>query len=218
MPSSNVFRKLTKFLLMLKNYVNLIPLIPISLNSRKIYRMLAISSRKISISSKPLAQFLMPTLVSLRFNLFRESVTSTKEEVEGFYDFWYNFDSWRSFEWYDKEVNEGSDKYVHAPRCSDTPIFPVAAAMINDTLRRKINQSVLGEKRKISLNYAAWLTWALGTYDSWLLCHFYLTFIGSIHGSSASSRRKRKPARRTYQWTCKENEGSRRRGEEESGA
>lgn len=39
-------------------------------------------------------------------------VNSTKEEVEGFYDFWYNFDSWRSFEWYDKEVNEGSDKYV----------------------------------------------------------------------------------------------------------
>jgi DnaJ homolog subfamily C member 2 len=35
---------------------------------------------------------------------------STKEEVEGFYDFWYNFDSWRSFEWLDKEVNEGSDK------------------------------------------------------------------------------------------------------------
>jgi DnaJ family protein C protein 2 len=35
---------------------------------------------------------------------------STKDEVEGFYDFWYNFDSWRTFEWYDKEVNEGSDK------------------------------------------------------------------------------------------------------------
>lgn len=34
---------------------------------------------------------------------------SSKKEVEGFYDFWYNFDSWRSFEWYDKEVNEGSD-------------------------------------------------------------------------------------------------------------
>lgn len=34
----------------------------------------------------------------------------TKEAVEGFYDFWYNFDSWRSFEYLDKEVNEGSDK------------------------------------------------------------------------------------------------------------
>ncbi|KAF9525313.1 DnaJ domain-containing protein [Crepidotus variabilis] len=36
-------------------------------------------------------------------------IDATKEEVESFYDFWYNFDSWRSFEWYDKEVNEGSD-------------------------------------------------------------------------------------------------------------
>ena len=34
---------------------------------------------------------------------------ASKKEVEGFYDFWYNFDSWRSFEWHDKEVNEGSD-------------------------------------------------------------------------------------------------------------
>lgn len=34
---------------------------------------------------------------------------ASKAEVEGFYDFWYNFDSWRSFEWHDKEVNEGSE-------------------------------------------------------------------------------------------------------------
>lgn len=33
----------------------------------------------------------------------------SKDAVEGFYDFWYNFDSWRSFEYLDKEVNEGSD-------------------------------------------------------------------------------------------------------------
>ncbi|KAI0672542.1 DnaJ-domain-containing protein [Trametes maxima] len=33
----------------------------------------------------------------------------SKDTVEGFYDFWYNFDSWRSFEYLDKEVNEGSD-------------------------------------------------------------------------------------------------------------
>ncbi|KAF9078672.1 DnaJ domain-containing protein [Rhodocollybia butyracea] len=36
-------------------------------------------------------------------------VDASKEHVGGFYDFWYNFDSWRSFEWLDKEVNEGSD-------------------------------------------------------------------------------------------------------------
>jgi len=33
-----------------------------------------------------------------------------KEDVEKFYDFWYNFDSWRTFEMWDKEVNEGSDR------------------------------------------------------------------------------------------------------------
>jgi DnaJ family protein C protein 2 len=37
---------------------------------------------------------------------------ASKKEVEGFYDAWYNFDSWRSFEWHDKEANEGSDSYV----------------------------------------------------------------------------------------------------------
>lgn len=37
---------------------------------------------------------------------------ATKDHVEGFYDFWYNFDSWRSFEYLDKEINEGSDKCV----------------------------------------------------------------------------------------------------------
>lgn len=34
---------------------------------------------------------------------------SSKEEVDEFYNFFYNFDSWRSFEYLDKEVNEGSD-------------------------------------------------------------------------------------------------------------
>lgn len=36
-------------------------------------------------------------------------IDAPKDVVEGFYDFWYNFDSWRSFEWHDKEANEGSD-------------------------------------------------------------------------------------------------------------
>lgn len=39
-------------------------------------------------------------------------IDDPKAAVEGFYDFWYNFDSWRSFEYLDKEVNEGSDRYV----------------------------------------------------------------------------------------------------------
>ncbi|GAA5935358.1 hypothetical protein JCM3775_006252 [Rhodotorula graminis] len=34
---------------------------------------------------------------------------STKQEVESFYDFFYNIDSWRSFEYADKDVAEGAD-------------------------------------------------------------------------------------------------------------
>lgn len=36
-------------------------------------------------------------------------INTPKNDVNGFYDFWYNFDSWRSFEYQDKEINEGSD-------------------------------------------------------------------------------------------------------------
>ncbi|MBW0537256.1 hypothetical protein O181_076971 [Austropuccinia psidii MF-1] len=36
-------------------------------------------------------------------------INSTHEQVENFYDFWLKFDSWRSFEWKDKDANEGSD-------------------------------------------------------------------------------------------------------------
>ncbi|KNZ55752.1 hypothetical protein VP01_2593g2 [Puccinia sorghi] len=36
-------------------------------------------------------------------------INSTRDEVEDFYDFWLKFDSWRSFEWKDKDANEGSD-------------------------------------------------------------------------------------------------------------
>lgn len=38
---------------------------------------------------------------------------STKEDVESFYNFWFNFDSWRSFEYQDEDVpddNEGRDQ------------------------------------------------------------------------------------------------------------
>ena len=44
---------------------------------------------------------------------------STKEEVEHFYNFWYNFDSWRSFEYLDEDVpddNENRDQKRHVER------------------------------------------------------------------------------------------------------
>ncbi|CAG8455189.1 25047_t:CDS:10 [Dentiscutata erythropus] len=36
-------------------------------------------------------------------------INTTKSEVEAFYDFWYNFDSWRSFEYLDKEDTDNTD-------------------------------------------------------------------------------------------------------------
>jgi DnaJ family protein C protein 2 len=45
--------------------------------------------------------------------------TSTKAQVEHFYDFWYNFDSWRSFEYQDEDVpddNENRDQKRHVER------------------------------------------------------------------------------------------------------
>jgi len=44
---------------------------------------------------------------------------STKEEVEEFYDFWYNFDSWRTFEYLDEDVpddNENRDQKRYIER------------------------------------------------------------------------------------------------------
>ena len=45
--------------------------------------------------------------------------SSTKDHVERFYDFWYNFDSWRSFEYQDEDVpddNENRDQKRHVER------------------------------------------------------------------------------------------------------
>lgn len=44
---------------------------------------------------------------------------SNKEEVEDFYNFWYNFDSWRTFEYLDEDVpddNENRDQKRHVER------------------------------------------------------------------------------------------------------
>ena len=44
---------------------------------------------------------------------------STREEVEEFYNFWYNFDSWRTFEYLDEDVpddNENRDQKRHVER------------------------------------------------------------------------------------------------------
>lgn len=74
-----------------------------------------------------------------------------KEKVEHFYDFWYNFDSWRSFEYLDKEVNEGSDKYV---LCLDSDVSVrvadawIIAVTTNGTPKRRTSLSGHGARRK----------------------------------------------------------------------
>ena len=80
----------------------------------------------------------------------------SKEKVEAFYHFWYNFDSWRSFEYLDKEVNEGSDKYV----CrfffllNVGPLTTHKAATTSDTLKRRTRLSVRVARRRTQLAYA----------------------------------------------------------------
>lgn len=78
------------------------------------------------------------------------SYEDSKETVEAFYDFWYNFDSWRSFEYLDKEVNEGSDRYAAIDslnRCSMLNLCP--AVTISVTPRRRTSRSALAARRRI---------------------------------------------------------------------
>ena len=73
-----------------------------------------------------------------------------KEEVEGFYDFWYNFDSWRSFEYLDKEINEGSDKYgpIYYFQAPQKLTVDPPAETISDIQKRRINQNELVGRRR----------------------------------------------------------------------
>jgi hypothetical protein len=76
-------------------------------------------------------------------------IDAPKQDVEGFYDFWYNFDSWRSFEYLDKEINEGSDKYGSI-RCFRAPqrltVNP-SVETTSGTQRRRISRSELAGRR-----------------------------------------------------------------------
>ena len=109
-------------------------------------------------------------------------VDATKEEVQGFYDFWYKFDSWRSFEYLDKEVNEGSDRFV---RVSSTPKLPQGtngflsiAAMTSATQRRRTNPNEHDARRKI----------IHGSELSSILR------LGSIHASRELNKKKKRSA------------------------
>jgi DnaJ family protein C protein 2 len=73
-----------------------------------------------------------------------------KEKVEAFYDFWYNFDSWRSFEYLDKEVNEGSDKCVSIPILFKKSLSfkPIARSRDDKRYTEKKNKSERARRKK----------------------------------------------------------------------
>ena len=78
------------------------------------------------------------------------SYDSPREEVEGFYHFWYNFDSWRSFEYLDKEINEGSDKYGSTSyfRASQRLTIDPSAETISGIRKRRTKQRELAGRRR----------------------------------------------------------------------
>jgi len=79
-----------------------------------------------------------------------------KAHVEAFYDFWYNFDSWRSFEWMDKEVNEGSDRCVaFSLSCDAYLLYRFAVVTTSGTRRKRTSRSVRAESVRISRVCAA---------------------------------------------------------------
>jgi len=84
---------------------------------------------------------------------------TSKQEVESFYDFWYNLDSWRSFEYEDKDAPEGADSYVHFSLPNHSSVFPrtdrrnlVASVVVmrNVTKRRRTKPNEPNAKRTIS--------------------------------------------------------------------
>ncbi|KAK5626645.1 hypothetical protein RRF57_002360 [Xylaria bambusicola] len=74
---------------------------------------------------------------------------STKEEVDNFYNFWYNFDSWRSFEYLDEDVpddNENRDQKRHMER-KNTNARKKKKAEDNTRLRKMLDECSAGDER-----------------------------------------------------------------------
>lgn len=74
---------------------------------------------------------------------------STKEHVEDFYNFWYNFDSWRSFEYLDEDVpddNENRDQKRHVER-KNANARKKKKAEDNARLRKLLDEASAGDER-----------------------------------------------------------------------
>lgn len=74
---------------------------------------------------------------------------SAKEAVEEFYNFWYNFDSWRSFEYLDEDVpddNENRDQKRHMER-KNANARKKKKAEDNARLRKLVDDCMAGDER-----------------------------------------------------------------------
>jgi DnaJ family protein C protein 2 len=74
---------------------------------------------------------------------------STKEDVENFYNFWYNFDSWRTFEYLDEDVpddNENRDQKRHMER-KNANARKKKKAEDNARLRKLLDDCSAGDER-----------------------------------------------------------------------
>ena len=77
------------------------------------------------------------------------NVDATQEHVEEFYNFWYNFDSWRSFEYLDEDVpddNENRDQKRHMER-KNTNARKKKKAEDNARLRKLVDDAQAGDER-----------------------------------------------------------------------
>ncbi|KAJ3477604.1 hypothetical protein NLG97_g8794 [Lecanicillium saksenae] len=77
------------------------------------------------------------------------SADATKEQVEEFYNFWYNFDSWRSFEYLDEDVpddGESRDQKRHVER-KNTNARKKKKAEDNARLRKLVDDAQAGDER-----------------------------------------------------------------------
>ena len=76
-------------------------------------------------------------------------VNSSKEDVEDFYNFWYNFDSWRTFEYLDEDVpddNENRDQKRHVER-KNANARKKKKAEDNARLRKLVDDAQAGDER-----------------------------------------------------------------------
>lgn len=74
---------------------------------------------------------------------------SSQEDVENFYNFWYNFDSWRSFEYQDEDVpddNENRDQKRHVERKNNNA-RKKKKAEDNARLRKLLDECSAGDER-----------------------------------------------------------------------